>query len=210
MGKRECLGIGNSMICSDIWHKYHEWYFEIVIRNYEPLGEWNLRQFWNITSGICAKYHVQIMLLFVYTTTNKSFVISTRRYFKLSWNTTALSQTNSRNISCRSIITVILRYLLSHSIVIALRLASPLLTSPKFNSSSFRKKTDTYSQYSWIAGTRLDTFATVKLKREVTFWNVLLSSPSWLCPLLWSTQLGVFHSLLQCDQGSVDWNEANM
>ena len=23
--------IGNSMICSDIWHKYHEWYFEIVI-----------------------------------------------------------------------------------------------------------------------------------------------------------------------------------
>ena len=26
--------IGNSMICSDIWHKYHEWYFEIVIRNF--------------------------------------------------------------------------------------------------------------------------------------------------------------------------------
>ena len=25
--------IGNSMICSDIWHKYHRWYFEIVIRN---------------------------------------------------------------------------------------------------------------------------------------------------------------------------------
>ena len=25
--------IGNSMICSDIWHKYHEWYFGIVIRN---------------------------------------------------------------------------------------------------------------------------------------------------------------------------------
>ena len=24
--------IGNSMICSDIWHKYHERYFEIVIR----------------------------------------------------------------------------------------------------------------------------------------------------------------------------------
>ena len=55
--------IGNSMICSDIWHKYHEWYFKIVIRN--------LRQFWNITSGIYAKYHVQIMLLFVYTTTHK-------------------------------------------------------------------------------------------------------------------------------------------
>ena len=55
---------GNSMICSDIWHKYHEWYFKIVIRN--------LRQFWNITSGIYAKYHVQILLLFV---TRKRFVI---------------------------------------------------------------------------------------------------------------------------------------
>ena len=28
------FSIGNSMICSDIWHKYHEWYFEIVIRNF--------------------------------------------------------------------------------------------------------------------------------------------------------------------------------
>ena len=26
--------IANSMICSDIWHKYHERYFEIVIRNF--------------------------------------------------------------------------------------------------------------------------------------------------------------------------------
>ena len=40
--------IGNSVISSDIWHKYHEWYFEIVIRN--------LTQFWNIRSGIYAKY----------------------------------------------------------------------------------------------------------------------------------------------------------
>ena len=83
------------MICSDIWHKYHEWYFEIVIRN--------LRQFWNITSGIYAKYHVQIMLLFVYTTTCKRFVIFTCRYFKLSWNTAALGQSNCRNFSCSSI-----------------------------------------------------------------------------------------------------------
>ena len=30
------------------------------------------------------KYHVQIMLLFVYTTTRKRFVIFTCRYFKLS------------------------------------------------------------------------------------------------------------------------------
>ena len=62
-----------------------------------------MRQFWNITSGIYAKYHVQIMLLFVYTTTHKRFVIFTCRYFKLSWNSTALSQSNCRNFSCSSI-----------------------------------------------------------------------------------------------------------
>ena len=44
-----------------------------------------------------------IMLLFVYTTTRKSFVIFTCRYFKLSWNTAALSQSNCRNFSCSSI-----------------------------------------------------------------------------------------------------------
>ena len=74
---------------------------------HQPLGEWNLRQFWNIAGGIDAKYHVQIMLLFVYTTSRKGFVIFTCRYFKLSWNTTALSQSNCRNFSCRSINTVI-------------------------------------------------------------------------------------------------------
>ena len=46
-------------------------------------------------SGIYAKYHVQIMLLFVYTAT---------RYFKLSKNTTAVSQSNCRNFSCSSVI----------------------------------------------------------------------------------------------------------
>ena len=40
--------------------KYHEWY------------------------GIYAKYLVQIMLLFVYTTSRKRFVIFPCRYFKLS------------------------------------------------------------------------------------------------------------------------------
>ena len=57
--------------------KYHEWYF---------------------------KYHVQIVLLFVYTITRKRFVIFTClcRYFKLSWNTTAISQSNCRNFSCSS------------------------------------------------------------------------------------------------------------
>ena len=86
------ISIGNSMICSDIWHKYHEW---------------NLRQFWNITSGIYAKYHIQIMLLFVYTTRCKRFVLFTCRYFKLSWNTTILTQSNCRKCSCSSITTKI-------------------------------------------------------------------------------------------------------
>ena len=62
-----------------------------------------LRQFWNITRGIYAKYYVQIMLLFVYTTTCKGFVIFTCRYFKLSWNITALSQLNCSNFLCSSI-----------------------------------------------------------------------------------------------------------
>ena len=43
------------------------------------------------------------MLLFVYTTTRKRFVIFTCRYFRLSWNTTALSQSNCRNLSCSGI-----------------------------------------------------------------------------------------------------------
>ena len=47
------------------------------------------------------------MLSFVYTTTRKRFVIFTCRYFKLSWNTTALSQSNYRNFSCSSINTKI-------------------------------------------------------------------------------------------------------
>jgi len=99
----------NSMICSDIRHKYHEWYFE-------PLGEWILRQFWNIMNGTYAKYHVQIMLSFVYTTAHKRFVIFTYSYFKLSWNTTALSQSNCRNFSCGSIKTVIQSYFNSSKI----------------------------------------------------------------------------------------------
>ena len=43
------------------------------------------------------------MLLFVYTTTHKRFVIFTCRYFKLRWNTTALNQSNCRNFSCSGI-----------------------------------------------------------------------------------------------------------
>ena len=28
------VSVRNSMICSDIWHKYYAWYFEIVLRNF--------------------------------------------------------------------------------------------------------------------------------------------------------------------------------
>ena len=38
-----------------------------------------------------------IMVLFVYTTTSKRYVTFTCRYFKLSWKTTALSQSNCWN-----------------------------------------------------------------------------------------------------------------
>ena len=60
----------NGMICSDIWYKYHECDIsKLLYVIHELLGDWNLRQFWNITSAIYAKYQLQIMLLFVYTTT---------------------------------------------------------------------------------------------------------------------------------------------
>ena len=38
------ISTGNSMICGDIWHKYHEWYFEIVIRNFTRL---TAREIWD-------------------------------------------------------------------------------------------------------------------------------------------------------------------
>ena len=75
----------------------------------------NLRQFWNITSRIYTKYHFQITLLFVYTTTHTRFVIFTCRYFKLSWITTAISQSNCRNFSYSSIIHVIYQWLVHQS-----------------------------------------------------------------------------------------------
>ena len=61
-----------------------------------------------VKSETILKYHelylylisLQILLLFVYTTTLKTFVNFTCRYFKLSWNTTALSQSNCTNFSC--------------------------------------------------------------------------------------------------------------
>ena len=80
----------------------------VIFRNcftqfHDPLGQWNLRQFWNIRTWYLCRMLRKIMILSVYTTTHKRFVIFTRRYCKLSWNTTALSQSKCRNFSCSTI-----------------------------------------------------------------------------------------------------------
>ena len=89
-------------------------------------------------SGICAKYHVQIILLIVYTTTLKRFVIFTCSYFKLSWNTTALSQSNCRNFSYGSIIADRNKEFKTHFVQCSYRFAALLFPSnPKAKLSPF-------------------------------------------------------------------------
>ena len=61
--------------------KYHKWYSYQISHTIHAI--------------ICLYYN------------HKRFVIFTCRYFKLSWNTTALSQSNCRNFSCSSIKPVI-------------------------------------------------------------------------------------------------------
>ena len=97
------ISLGNSMIYSDIWHKYHEWYFETVIRNLTRLMA---REIWDnfeipqlVFMPNITKKHA-IICLYYYP---HRFVIFTCRYFKLCWNTTALGQSNWRNQSCSSI-----------------------------------------------------------------------------------------------------------
>ena len=75
------ISIGNSMICSDIWHKHHKWYFKVVIR-IETILKYHECYLCQISRANHA--------IICYTTTRKRFVIFTCRYFKLSWNTTAL------------------------------------------------------------------------------------------------------------------------
>ena len=98
--------IGNSMICSDIWHKYHKLYFKIVKHNF--MSCW-ASDIWDNLEISQVLFVPNIMdkssyYLFI-TTTHKRFVIftCTGRYFKLSWNTTALiKSSNCRNFSCSS------------------------------------------------------------------------------------------------------------
>ena len=98
--------IGNSMICSDIWHKYHEWYLELLYVISRAVRRVKFETILKYHEWYLCQVSLQIMLLFGYATTRKDFVIFTCRYFKLSCNTTALSQSNWRNFSCSSIMYV--------------------------------------------------------------------------------------------------------
>ena len=66
--------------------------FETILKYYE----WYL----------CQISRTNLAIIF-YTTTRKRFLIFTCRYFKLSWNTTALSLSNRKNFSCIIIIVVV-------------------------------------------------------------------------------------------------------
>ena len=55
------ISIGNSILCSDIWHKYHEWYFTIVIQKSLSLSlkyhEWYLCQISRTNHATICLYH---------------------------------------------------------------------------------------------------------------------------------------------------------
>ena len=65
--------LNNGTILSCLFGGKRRWVLmtEFVYFDISKIVLRNLGQFRNITSGIYAKYHVQIMLLFVYTTTRK-------------------------------------------------------------------------------------------------------------------------------------------
>ena len=92
------LSIGNSMISSDIWDKYHG------LSDISKLLYVISRAVRWVKFETILKYHESCYYLFILDYPKK-VVIFTCRYFKLSWNTTALlkSQSNCRNFSCSSI-----------------------------------------------------------------------------------------------------------
>ena len=79
------------------WLAYNQLFWNVLIFSYYLIGQLFLS---GPSNSICIGY----------TTTHKGFVIFTCRYFKISWNTTALSQSNCRNFSRSSISTVTLKY----------------------------------------------------------------------------------------------------
>ena len=52
------------MICCDIWHKYHEWYFEIVIPNFETILKYHKWYLYHILRTnhaiICLYYYTEL------------------------------------------------------------------------------------------------------------------------------------------------------
>ena len=101
------------MICSDtcIWHKYLDIskLLHVISRAVRRVKfETILKYYKRYLCQISCTNHAIIC----YTTTYERFVIFTWRYFKLSWNTTALSQSNCRNFS-GSIIMIPKRWLLT-------------------------------------------------------------------------------------------------
>ena len=79
--------------------------FLVPVVNYpkkdEKQKQTNKQTTWKPLHGVLALFTITTLYLYILY---KRFVIFTCRYFKLSWNTTALSQQNCRNFSCSSIV----------------------------------------------------------------------------------------------------------
>ena len=79
--------------------------FQNCPKLHSPNGSLNyVYQFRDITRGIYTKYHYKsCYYLHILSTTRKRIVFFICGCFKLSWNITALSQSNCRHFSCSSI-----------------------------------------------------------------------------------------------------------
>ena len=95
--------------------KYHEWYLCQISRTNHAI--------------ICLYYYPQNVVIF------------TCRYFKLSWNTTALSQSNCGKFSCRSIKHETNTNLIYHKDILAVVCLGVPLPTSQFNNSFRKSKT---------------------------------------------------------------------
>ena len=48
------MSVGNSMICSDIWYNYHEWYFKVVYHTFGTILKYYEWYLWRISRTIHA------------------------------------------------------------------------------------------------------------------------------------------------------------
>ena len=96
--------IGNSMICSDIWHKYTSDISKLLYVISRAVRRVKFGTILKYYEWYLCKTSLTSRAIFcLYLNYPQKVVIFTCRYFKLSWNTTALSQSNCRNFSCSSI-----------------------------------------------------------------------------------------------------------